>query len=32
VWPEAAAVQAASATSPDPAASAVLAKMKAMWN
>jgi DNA helicase-2/ATP-dependent DNA helicase PcrA len=32
VWPEAAAVQAASATSPDPAASALLAKMKAMWN
>jgi DNA helicase-2/ATP-dependent DNA helicase PcrA len=32
VWPEAAAVQAASATSPDPTASALLAKMKAMWN
>jgi DNA helicase-2/ATP-dependent DNA helicase PcrA len=32
VWPEVAVVQAASKSAPDPAASALLAKMKAMWD
>jgi DNA helicase II / ATP-dependent DNA helicase PcrA len=32
VWPETAVVQTTSNSAPDPAASALLAKMKAMWN